>query len=57
MFWAAGGVSAIFTLAFAALLEHVENIANKVNNLELNLANKTTTAPRTSAELIADLSK
>ncbi|AIQ69512.1 hypothetical protein [Paenibacillus graminis] len=34
MFWAAGGVSAIFTLAFAALLDHVKEISDRMEKVE-----------------------
>lgn len=34
MFWAAGGVSAIFTLAFAALLQYVESISDRMYKIE-----------------------
>lgn len=55
--WVAGGISGIFTLAFATLLEYIENLSNKVNNIETSITNKITAQPRTSTELISDLSK
>lgn len=37
MLWAAGGVSAVFTLAFAALLEHVEYVSERLHDIQNTL--------------------
>ncbi|MEK4882620.1 MULTISPECIES: hypothetical protein [Paenibacillus] len=57
MFWVSGGISGIFTLGFASLLEHIENLSSKVDNIEASIIKKIADPPRTSAELISDLSK
>lgn len=37
MIWAAGAVSTVFTLAFAKLLEYIEEISDKLRNVESKL--------------------
>jgi len=57
MFWVSGGISGIFTLGFASLLKHIENLSSKVDNIEASITKKIADLPRTSTELISDLSK